>query len=157
MALSRQIEDWNYGADLAGNSKDLVRKLVGDTDENRKLISDTEIEYNISVAGEAYEAAYLTALDIQAWSATHVSKSGGGYTEQLQKVFEHYGALAQRLLTQAPFALPSSPQLSRAKRETMKENTDLIQPQFGVGMLGDDADPIKPNTNTPDAGDVFGD
>lgn len=157
MALSRNVDDWTYTNDPANSNLDLVRKLVGDTDINRKLISNTEIEYNISVAGEVYEAAYLTALDIQAWSATHVSKSGGGYTEQLQKVFEHYGKLAERLLIQAPMAIPKAPQLSRSSRQTMKEREDLIQPQFGVGMLSEDAEPIKPNTNTPDAGDVFGD
>jgi hypothetical protein len=157
MALNRTIEDWHFTNDPANSQVDRVRMLVGDTDENRKLISDSEIEYCISISREEYEAAWHTALAIQAWSATHVSKSGGGYTEQLQKVFEHYGKLAERLLVQAPFAIPKAPQLSRAGRQTMREREDLIQPQFGVGMLSEDAEPIRPNTNDTNPDDAFGD
>lgn len=150
------MEDWNYGGDPTNSLVDRVRMLVGDTDDNRKLISDTEIEYYISISSEEYEASWHTALAIQAWSATHVSRSQGGYTEQLQKVFEHYGKLAERLLVQAPFGIPVAPQLSRSKRRTMKQNEDLIQPQFGVGMLSEDSEPIRPNTNDTNPEDVFG-
>ena len=52
MPLNRSMEDWNFGADPTNSSVDRVRMLVGDTDENRKLISDTDIEYYISVSAE---------------------------------------------------------------------------------------------------------
>lgn len=149
MGIGRVIEDWNYSADPANSQVDRVRKLVGDTDESAKLISDTEIEYNISLSADDYEAAWRTACDIVAWSARLVSKSGGGMTENAAEVHTHYVALAERLLVQAPMAIPRAPQLRRTDRERMESDTTLIQPQFGVGMLSEDAEAIRPNTNTP--------
>lgn len=157
MALQRTIDDWNYGGDPAGSQVDRVRKLVGDTDSNRKLISDSEVEYNISIGTDDFHAAYLTALDIQAFAASHVSITGQGHTEQLQQVFTHYGKLAERLLVQSGIAFPNAPQLSRADREAMQKDTDLIQPQFSVGMLSEDADAIKPNANVVTPDNAFGD
>lgn len=157
MALLRKIDDWNYGNDPANNQVDRVRKLVGDTDPNRKLISDSEIEYNISVSGSDHEAAYRTALDIQAWAASHVNTRGRDHGEDLSDVFKQYGELAQRLLIQAPFALPRAPQLRRDDRNRMKEDSELIQPQFSVGMLSEDADAIRPNSNTVTPDEAFGD
>lgn len=155
MALSRQIVDWNYGGDPIGSQVDRIRVLVGDTDDQRKLISDSEIEYFISLSQDDHEAAYRTALAIQSWAATHVTKSGGGYDEQLTKIFEHYGKIAARELAMAPLAVPKAPQLRRTDRDRMQNDSDLIQPQFSVGMLSEDSDAVRSNHNDLVTDDPF--
>lgn len=159
MALGRTFDDgtWNYSGDPSNSQVDRIRMYVGDTDENFKLISDAEIEYCISQTSDDYEASYRVALLIKAAVAKYSAKSGQGFTEQLQQVYEHYTKLAEQLLTQAPIAVPKAPQLSRDKRDTFKSDTDLIQPQFGTGMLSEDAEAIRPSTRTPSADDVFAD
>lgn len=148
MGIGRAIEDWNYGNNPADSLVDRVRMLVGDTDENAKLISDTEIEYFISESGEEYEAAWRTACAIKAWSCRLVNKSGGGMNEGGAAVFKHYTELAEELLMRAPMAIPRAPQLRTTDRERMKADPTLIQPQFGTAMLSEDAAAIRPNTNT---------
>ena len=155
MGIGRSIEDWNYSGDPANVQVDRVRKLVGDTDPSSKLISDTEIEYNISISGDDYESAWRTACDISAWAARLTSKSGGGMTEGANVVYDHYVALAERLLVQAPMAIPKAPQLRHTERDRMEGDSTLIQPQFGVGMLSDDANPIRPNQNRVSTEDVL--
>jgi len=148
MSVGRSLTDWSYGGDPANNQVDEVRMLVGDTDPSRKLITDTEIEYYISKAAEVYEAAYNTALAIRASMAKLTSKSGRDFSEDASKAFDHYTVLADDLLLKAPMAIPRAPQLSRADRDSMRQNSDLIQPSFGGGMLSEDADAIRPNTRT---------
>lgn len=159
MALGRTFDNgaWNYGGDPLNSQVDRVRMYVGDTDENFKLISDSEIEYMISISSDDLEASYRVALLIKAAVAKYASKSGQGFTEALQQVYDHYDKLAQQLLTQAPIAIPKAPQLSKDKRDTFKSDTDLPQPQFGTGMLSEDAEAIRPSTRQPNPDDVFAD
>ena len=147
MGIGRAIEDWNYGNDPANSQVDRVRKLIGDTDPNSKFVSDSEIEYNITLSADDYEAAWRSACDIMAWTARLVSKSGGGMTEAAADAHKHYKALAEHLLALAPMAIPKAPQLRHADRDRMEGDSTLIQPQFGVGMLSEDAEAIRPNTN----------
>jgi hypothetical protein len=128
---------------------------VGDTDPAAKLISDTEVEYFLSESREEYEAAWRTACAIKAWAARLVNKSGGGMNEGASKVYEHYSDLCDELLMRSPMAIPRAPQLRRADRERMKNDSTLIQPQFGTAMLSVDAVPIRPNTNVVNPDEVL--
>ena len=155
MGIGRHIEDWNYTNDPLNSQVDRVRKLVGDTDENAKLISDAEVEYNISVASDDYEAAYLTAMDVLAWSSRFVNKTGGGQTESASQFYDHMEKLAAKLLARAPMAIPKAPQLRHDDRDRMRGDSTLIQPRFGTAMLSEDGIPIRPNTNRIDPSEVL--
>ena len=147
MGIGRVTDDWNFSGDPTNSIVDRVRMLVGDTEESVKLITDTEIEYYLAISAEEFEAAWRTACGIKAYAARYVNKSGGGMTESGSQVFEHYEKLADELLTRAPMAIPRAPQLRRDDRRRMRDDPTLIQPQFSVGMLSEDAEAIRPNTN----------
>jgi hypothetical protein len=155
MGIGRHIEDWNYTNDPANSQVDRVRMLVGDTDENAKLISDTEVEYNISISADDYEAAYLTANGILAWASRFVDNSGGGGRWSASQFYEHMETLAAKLLARAPMAIPKAPQLRHDDRDRMRADPTLIQPRFGTAMLSVDGVPIRPNTNRIDLDDVL--
>lgn len=148
MPLGRELgDDWTYGKDPENDPKDRVRVMVGDTDENSKLIGDSVIRWRIATSTTDTEAAYKVACDIQAEAAKHASKSGGNYSEDMAKVFEHYGTVAARLLAQCPLAIPRSAQLSRTRRETFKRDAELQTPSFSIGMLSEDAQAVTPVNN----------
>lgn len=90
---------WTYDGDPAGDRKDEVRFLVGDTTEATALAQDEEIEYLLSqhVPKEnkpAWLAAAATCDAIAGRFARQVQQSIGSLSRSAQQMFEHYRDLA---------------------------------------------------------------
>lgn len=91
---------WTYGGDPTASARDEVRFLIGDTDTTDQLLSDEEIAYCISKAGDSpYQAAHDAAYAVASkFSRMATSKSVGdlslSYADRAQAFF----TLANELL-----------------------------------------------------------
>lgn len=87
---------WSY-SDPGANSKDAVRFLVGDTDQDDGLVDDEEINYLLGEFGDVYETAGSVAETLAAKFAREVTHSGDGLSYSGDQLFKHYSDLSSRL------------------------------------------------------------
>ena len=123
---------WTYGAGPANSTRDAVRLFLGDTDSTDQQLSDSEINYFISLFPTTYAAAAMAARAVAAKYARLVSKSVGDLRIEYQQRQASYAAIAVRLDEQAG-AAGASPYLgglTLADKESNSENTALVQPDF---------------------------
>ena len=123
---------WTYGADPANSTRDAVRLFLGDTDSTDQQLSDSEINYFISLFPTTYAAAAMAARAVAAKYARLVSKSVGDLRIEYQQRQASYAAIAVSLDEQAG-AAGASPYLgglTLADKESNSENTALVQPDF---------------------------
>lgn len=157
MPLGKEIADWSFGGQPEGtdleNRRDRIRIMVGDTDEDLKLIDDSTIEWRISLSGDDKVVAALVAEDISARFLKYATtKSAKDYSESYANVAKAYAEKAKELWRASPTAIPSAPQLRFSTRKPFRQDPDLKQPQFSVGMLSEDTIPIEPGVHN-DVGD----
>lgn len=91
---------WSYTGNPADSEKDAVRFLIGDTDTTDQLLSDEEINYVITEAGDSrYQAAHDAAYAIASkFSRMAQSKSVGDLSISYADRAQAYFALANELL-----------------------------------------------------------
>lgn len=97
---------WTYdgtpGNATAGERRDSVRFLVGDTDTNDQQVMDEEITFALLEASEnPYGAAAIAARAIAAKYARLVTTDAEGLSQEFSQRQEHYTGLAQKLEQQA--------------------------------------------------------
>lgn len=51
------MDDFSYGGDPTANKKDAIRYMLGDTDADGALISDSEIAFELANEGQIFSAA----------------------------------------------------------------------------------------------------
>ena len=123
---------WTYDADPANSTRDAARLFLGDTDSTDQQLSDSEINYFISLFPTTYAAAAMAARAVAAKYARLVSKSVGDLRIEYQQRQASYAAIAVSLDEQAG-AAGASPYLgglTLADKESNSENTALVQPDF---------------------------
>jgi hypothetical protein len=92
---------WTY-SDPAGDRKDEVRLLVGDTDTTDQMVSDEEIDYVLTQyvpddGRPAWLAGAHTCDIIAAKFGRQMQQSIGSLSRQAQMKFDHYRTLATDL------------------------------------------------------------
>lgn len=87
---------WSYEADLPSD-KDIVRLLIGDTDTDDRLLTDTEITYFITTHGSLNRAASEACRAIAAMFAREMSRSVGGLQADFSAKHRQYLALANSI------------------------------------------------------------
>jgi len=94
---------WTYSGNPAANSKDAVRFLVGDTQEDEQLVQDAEISWALAESNNnVYAAAAAIADSIAAFFATQPDTVKiGPITEQASYRAKNYADLAIRLSAKA--------------------------------------------------------
>ena len=128
---------WSYNlADLATSEKDQIRLEIGDTDVNRQLLQDEEIEQFIivernfwSVAARACEAIsrlFMSKADVRLGRSLMVT-----YT----KMADQYATMAAKLRAKA---LGTTPPwiggMSVSDKIAYNQDTDLLAPLFTKSM-----------------------
>lgn len=92
---------WTYGGDPSANSRDMVRLLIGDTDETAQLFSDEEIAAVLAVLPNPLLAAARLARAAAGKFARRVDHSGEGLSRSASQMHKHYMDLAKQLEDQA--------------------------------------------------------
>jgi len=118
---------WSYTGNPADSMKDAVRFLINDTDTNDQLLSNEEIQWCISQAGDSvYQSAHDACYAIAShFSRMATSKSVGDmsitYTNRAQSYFD----LANELLELGARRNPPTPW---ASEDNMKRASDKTVP-----------------------------
>ena len=123
---------WTYTANPSGDNRDAVRVLVGDTDKNRQLASDEEIDFFLAEEGNKYLAAAATARAIS--SGPPVIRTFGDLSiDTLDR--SHFMDLAKTLMQRGNVnQVPTAGGISVAEKLTHEANTDFPVPSFKEGM-----------------------
>lgn len=134
---------FSYDTSLS-TDRDKVRFRIGDTDSNRELLSNEEINA-VLTAKPAVMPASLECVDaILAKIARDVDRNAAGITSSRAQAFNHYLELKKRLqqemLTEAEMFVGG---LSKAAKQTFEEDSDFVKPSFDIGQF-----------DNPEAGDA---
>lgn len=88
---------WTYSGDPSTSPKDLARFYCGDTDSNAPLLSDEEINYQVTTRGSAQAAAPIICVSIMAKLARQVDYTIGPERVQASQRFKAYKELVAQL------------------------------------------------------------
>jgi hypothetical protein len=132
---------WSYSGNPADSDKDAVRFLSGDTDISNQLISDEEITYCVARQSTVELAAAMALRAVAAGStSSEESFKIGDVSATSKDLINKYLKMADNLdpmgITMGSFIelLPSIGGRSIAEKETLREDTDAVQPSFFRGM-----------------------
>lgn len=116
---------WSYSKDPASSSKDAVRYLVGDTQEDEAFVTDEEIMWVLGETPNIYSAASSVALNLSAYFATQAQQiKVGPLVEIFSKRSEYYTVIAKNLELKA----------SRSSSVISFSGTTSKSANFTIGM-----------------------
>jgi hypothetical protein len=142
---------WSYSGNPANSDLDTVRFYVGDTNINRQLLQDEEVNFTISEYGNLRLAAAVCADAIAAKFSIESNQRVGDISKSLSDVAKAFRQLASDLRAQAgKRAAPSFPAASRDWKRDQRDDTDLVQPAFNVGQ-GDNPWAVQLNDQLDEA------
>jgi hypothetical protein len=120
----------------AGEStRDWIRLRIGDTTFTDQLLQDEDIDSITAFEGSRFAAAAACADAIAANYARQVDKQVGRLKISASQRAEHYQNLAKQLRSELSLHVaPYAGGISESDKETVTEDTDIVQPQFSIGM-----------------------
>lgn len=123
---------WSYNpTQLSSSQKDQVRYLIQDTDSSDQLLSDEEINYEITRSGSVRLAASRIARTIAAKFSRKVDESAGKVSKKWSQLSTQYYSLADRLEAEAEeLVAPFAGGLSESGKDTYRNDDDRVDPFF---------------------------
>ena len=133
--MSLGSKRFTYGNDPATSNRDAVRFLVGDTNEDRPLLDDREVDWAISQHPNQNLAAASLADHLYGFFASKGDFKVGPINKSYSKVADLFKQKAEQLRAEAcKGAAPSFPATNIQTKRVLEENTDLTRPQILVGI-----------------------
>lgn len=142
---------WNYSGNPSASDLDWVRFRIGDTLSDDQQLSDEEINSLLTQYGTALKAAYEAAKRLKALYARRVDNSvGDSRSESLSQRQAHYTELAAEIEleineTDAGGGVRITG-ASLARRKTVREDTDRVQPPAHRGQWSRNDDSSTPTS-----------
>ena len=130
---------WSYNDQLA-SSKDQVRSLIGDTNENSQQMTDEAIAIWLAQAGDnVFLAASLAARSLSASYSRRSEVKIDGLTVKFQEIAKQYRDLAAQLkeMSRDGVAALGSPVIggiSLSEMDSVDEDEDRTPSRVKVGM-----------------------
>lgn len=129
---------FTYSNDPSKSDRDAVRFMVGDTNKDRPLFDDREIDYQLTATPNVAIAASELLFAKAAEFATQADIRVGDVSKSLSKVSENLKACAERLKSDALLrARPFFGGLTKSGKRALAEDTGATQPQFFLGQTDD--------------------
>ena len=126
---------FTYGNDPAASDVDAVRFLVGDTNADRPLLDDREVEWAIAQYPDQHLAAASLADHLFGVYASKGDFKVGPINKSYSKVADLFRQKAAQLRDEAcKGAVPSFPATSKSAKQILESNSDLPSPQILVGI-----------------------
>ena len=128
---------WTYTGNPATNSLSAVRWLVGDTDSNRKLVTDEEINYELTASGGVVTTAARAVINVL---MTKYSMMGytkiGAFIFDATKIVKTLQEALDRLDESTSFqkGMWYAGGISISDKSGVKSNTDRVPPRFSRDM-----------------------
>lgn len=124
-----------YSTSLATN-KDKVRFRIGDTDSNRPLLSDEEINAVLTSKPSVLPASIECVDAILAKIARDVDRNAAGITSSRSQAYNHYLELRKKLeremVTESEMFVGG---LSKAAKQGFEADSDFVKPSFDIGQF----------------------
>ncbi len=128
---------WTYSGDPADSDRDALRFCIGDTDTGDQQMNDAELDFLLTQKGSVAGAAVEAVRKLIAKYSRQVNKSVGDLRLSLSDRVKSYKMLLREL--QAALNLktggPIAGGISLARKDTVKENTDRVVPDFERGKF----------------------
>jgi hypothetical protein len=130
---------WEYDNPSA-SSKDAVRFLIGDTDDNDHQLEDEEIDYLVTRYGDADAAAVAGARALASkYARLAVSEKDVGdlkivYRDRSQGYYDLAAALLKQSGGSTLRPRPVATGITQSGRDDAEANDDRLAEQFDVGM-----------------------
>lgn len=133
--MGRGSKRFSYGGDPSTSIVDAVRFLVGDTNEDRPLLDDREVEWAISQHPDQHLAAASLADHLYGFFASKGDFKVGPVNKSYSKVADLFKAKAEQLRAEAyKGAVPSFPATKISTKQSLIDNVDLVEPNFLLGL-----------------------
>lgn len=133
---------WNYSGNPGASNKDAVRFLIQDTNTNRQLVQDEEIEWVIGQEANIYMAAsqICTQLVVKGGGGGVKKKKVGDLTIEYDVAF--YRMLAGSLSARGMgHQVPYAGGISAADKNRQEQDPDWVPPKVYRGMADNPAAP----------------
>jgi hypothetical protein len=126
---------WTYTGDPSSNDRDQVRFLIGDTETARALLTDEEIAFAITEAGNLYSAAALCCDALASKFSKEVDSTTGPISRSGSQLAEAYRKRASELRSgSGSYVVPFFGGLTKSGKEALSDDSDAIQPNFSIGQ-----------------------
>jgi len=130
---------WTYGGDPSANDRDAVRFTIQDTETSEQLVSDEEIAYLLSEAGDDVIKASIAACEaISRRFARKASQTTGrvsvNYSERAKVWIDLADKLRTRALVENMSDTPYAGGISQDDVDSVKDDSDRVAPAFTKGM-----------------------
>lgn len=128
---------WSYSENPSFSEKDEVRFYIGDTDSSDQQLSNEEIEWAITQATSTRGAGAICARALASKYARLSDIAIGDLRQAYSQRQDHYTDMAKRLdALEARRGITSiyAGGISESDKESVKENTDRVTPNFSIGM-----------------------
>jgi len=124
---------WSYSGDPSTSTLDEVRFLIGDTDSTAEQLSNEEIDFLITDAGnDVYGAAADASRSLMAKYARRADRDVGDLRVKWSQLQAHYGDLykrySNRAITKKLNAVAGG--VFKADRQNQRTNSAIQQPRF---------------------------
>jgi len=122
---------WTYSNTDLSTDLAKVRLYCGDTNVDKPLLTDEEIDVHLSGRSDLYNVAADCCQTIIGQLAREVDRQGVGVTTTRSQQIMHYQDLEKRLRAKAKlFVRPHATGQSESDRSSYATDTDLAQPIF---------------------------
>jgi hypothetical protein len=128
---------WTYTANPAVSEKDQVRFLLQDTDENRQLMQDEEINWLLDQFANPLYAAAEGASVIAARFAALPDRRIGGMSITYSTNAQYYREVAKSLRHRAQRVSPGYPYaggVTQTDRDNWLQDSELVPPYIILGV-----------------------
>ena len=126
---------FSYSTSLA-TDKDKVRFRIGDTDSNRELQSDEEINAVLAAKPSVLPASMECVEAILAKIARDIDRNAAGISSSRSQAFTHYKdllvKLSREMLTESEMFVGG---LSKAAKRSFEADSDFVRPSFDIGKF----------------------
>lgn len=128
---------WTYSGDPAASDRDALRFCIGDTDSGDEQMQDAELDFLLTENGSVPGAAVAAVRKLIAKFARQVNKNVGDLRLSLSDRVKNYKILLKELQTSLALrtAGPVAGGISRARKETVVQDTDRVIPDFEKGQF----------------------
>ena len=128
---------WTYSGDPATSDRDELRFCIGDTDSGDEQLQDAELDFLLTQRSTVKGAAVSAVRKLIAKFSRQVNKNVGDLRLALSDRVKNYKLLLRELQDSLALGVagPVAGGISRARKETVVQDTDRVIPDFEKGQF----------------------
>jgi len=135
MAEDKKKTGWSYSGDPSQNDKDFVRFTIGDTDVDRPLLLDKEIQHLVTVHGSASQASIAGARALAAKFSRQSDETVGSVSKSFSQRAKAFLDLAKSLRSASNRnGVPYAGGISVGDKLSNIQDDDRVKPVFTKHM-----------------------